>query len=72
MLFRSMIVDVCEDLEGNKAFLLAQGYMPAQEFHVLKNEQHEEDPWYYTDELEYPFRTPEYTFDEGALKRFMY
>lgn len=67
-----MIVDVCEDLEGNKAFLLAQGYMPAQEFHVLKNEQHEEDPWYYTDELEYPFRTPEYTFDEGALKRFMY
>lgn len=46
--------------------------MPAQEFHVLKNEQHEEDPWYYTDELEYPFRTPEDTFDEGTLKRFMY
>lgn len=66
-----MIVDVCEDHEGNKAFLLAQGYMPAQEFHVLKNEQHEDDPWYNTDELEYPFQTPEYTFDEGELKRLL-
>ena len=52
-----------------KAFLLAQGYMPAQEFHVLKNPLHEDDPWYYVSELSYPLRTPEYTFNEGSLMR---
>lgn len=64
-----MVVDVCENAEGEKAFLLAQGYMPAQEFHVLKNPMHEEDPWYYADEVSYPFQTPEYTFDRGSLRR---
>ncbi|HCT91413.1 MAG TPA: hypothetical protein DF613_08565 [Lachnospiraceae bacterium] len=64
-----MIVDACVDGSGRKAFLLAQGYMPAQEFHVLKNILHEEDPWYYEDEITYPFVTPEYTFEEGSLCR---
>lgn len=63
-----MVVDTCEK-DGKKAFLLAQGYMPAQQFHVLRNDMNEEDPWYYEDEVTYPFRTPEYTFDEGSLMR---
>ena len=67
-----MIVDVCENENGKKAFLLGQGYMPAQEFHLLKNNKHAEDPWYYEDEVEYPFITPEYTFHEGTLKRLLY
>lgn len=67
-----MIVDVCENSNGKKAFLLGQGYMPAQEFHVLKNPAHEEDPWYYAEEVTYPFITPEYTFQEGSLKRLEY
>lgn len=67
-----MIVDVCEDESGKKAFLLGQGYMPAQEFHVLKNNMHDDDPWYYEDEIEYPLSTPEYTFKEGSLKRLTY
>ena len=67
-----MIVDLCENANGKKAFLLAQGYMPAQQFHVLKNPAHEDDPWYYEDEVTYPFRTPEYTFDEGSLKTLNY
>lgn len=67
-----MIVDVCENADGEKAFLLAQGYMPAQEFHVLKNPIHETDPWYYETEIEYPLKTPEYTFEEGSLKRLNY
>ena len=62
------VTDVCEN-GGNKAFLLSQGYMPAQEFHVLKNPLHEDDPWYYVSELSYPLRTPEYTFEEGSLMR---
>ena len=64
-----MVVDVCVNDEGKKAFLLAQGYMPAQEFHVLNNPKHSDDPWYYVDEVTYPLSTPEYSFDEGSLKR---
>lgn len=67
-----MVVDVCQKENGKKAFLLAQGYMPAQEFHVLKNPEHKEDPWYYEEELAYPFHTPEYTFEEGSLRRLGY
>jgi hypothetical protein len=66
-----MVVDVCEK-DGKKAFLLAQGYMPAQQFHVLKNPLHEDDPWYYVDEIHYPFQTPEYVFGEESLKRPLY
>lgn len=67
-----MIVDMCKDARGKIAFLLAQGYMPAQEFHLLKNPNHEEDPWYYEEELVYPFVTPEYTFEEGSLRHLKY
>ena len=67
-----LVADVCENEEGQKAFLLAQRYMPAQEFHLLKNPLHDEDPWYYEREVEYPFVTPEYTFHEGSLKRLNY
>ena len=65
-----MIADICKNLEGKKAYLLAQGYMPAQEFQVLKNPLHEENPWYYEDEIKYPLRTPEYSFAEGSLRRY--
>ena len=64
-----MVLDVCTDDSGRKAFLLGQGFMPAQQFHVLKNPLHEDDPWYYVDELTYPLQTPEYTFEKGSLKR---
>ncbi|MCH5252909.1 MAG: DUF4846 domain-containing protein [Lachnospiraceae bacterium] len=67
-----MVVDVCRNAEGKKAFLLGQGYMPAQEFHLLKNPAHEEDPWYYEDEVSYPFETPEFTFKKGSLRRLSY
>lgn len=67
-----MVVDVCVSSEGKKGFLLAQGYMPAQEFHVLNNPKHSDDPWYYVDEITYPLSTPEYSFDEGSLKRVNY
>ena len=67
-----MVVDICENDDGKKAFLLGQGYMPAQEFHLLKNTGHEQDPWYYEDEMEYPFVTPEHTFKKGSLRRPVY
>lgn len=68
-----MIVDVCENTNGEKAYLLAQGYMPAQEFHVIKNPLHENDPWYYEKEMTFPLKTAEYTFnDETMIKRLKY
>ena len=67
-----MVADICENTQGEKAFLLAQGYMPAQEFHILKNPQDEENPWYFLRELTYPFITPEYTFPEGSLRNLPY
>ena len=67
-----MVVDTCVDENGNKAFLLAQGFMPAQEFHVLNNPLHSGDPWYYVNEVAYPLDTPEYTFGEGSLRRLEY
>lgn len=65
-----LIVDIAEDRNGNRCYLLAQGYMPAQDFHILKNPLHTEDPWYYASELSYPLRTPEWTFEEGSAVRW--
>jgi len=65
-----MIVDMSEK-DGKKAFLLAQGYMPAQEFHIIKNPRHD-DPWYYEEEVTYPFVSAEYTFYEGSLRHLEY
>ena len=68
-----MVVDESVNEDGEKAFLLAQGYMPAQEFHVIKNPMHSNDPWYYQNEMEFPLETIEYTFyDEGMIKRLVY
>lgn len=63
-----IIVDMCENDKGEKMFLLAQGYMPAQQIHVLKNPR-SKSPWYSANDLMYPFKTPEFTFEENSLKR---
>lgn len=65
-----MVTDVAADQNGNYCYLLSQSYMPAQDFHVLKNPRHEENLWYYVSELEYPLLTPEYTFQEGSFRRW--
>ena len=65
-----MIADICKNKKGKKAYLLAQGYLPAQEFQLLKNPLHEDNPWYFEEEIKYPLRTPEYSFDKGSLRRY--
>jgi poly-gamma-glutamate synthesis protein (capsule biosynthesis protein) len=65
-----LVVDIALDEEGNRCYLLAQGYMPAQEFHIVKNPLHPEDPWYYSYEINYPLQTPSYTFQEGSMVRW--
>ena len=64
-----IVVDLAE-CEGDKVFLLAQSYMPAQEVHILRNPDDPAlSPWYEL-ESEDELRTPEWTFPAGSLKRF--
>lgn len=55
---------------GEKLFMIAQGYMPAQDIHVLKNYNDPGiSPWYSTDFGEV-LETPEWTFYKEQLMRF--
>ncbi len=63
-----IVVDIAEDQDGNKLFMLAQSYMPAQDIHVLKNIQDPTiSPWYRLDNLT-KLATPEWTFKAEHLK----
>lgn len=66
-----MVLDVVENDLGNKMFLLAQSYMPAQEIHVLKNPLNEGiSPWYNLSEIGEVINTPEWNFYRGELMRW--
>lgn len=55
---------------GEKLFILAQGYMPAQDMHIVKNPSNNEgNPWYSLDFGE-SLVTPEWTFNKDQLMRF--
>ncbi len=66
-----IVVDMAENRStGEKLFLLAQSYMPAQDIHILKNPLEQElSPWYSTD-FGNTLITPEWQFDRESLKRF--
>ncbi|HCC07560.1 MAG TPA: hypothetical protein DEP72_05310 [Clostridiales bacterium] len=66
-----IVVDVAINKTTNhKIFMLAQGYMPAQDIHILKNQHNEADsPWYSVD-FGNELITPEWTFSKDSLRRF--
>ncbi len=65
-----IVVDVARNPSGEKRFILAQSYMPAQEIHILKNDGNPaESPWYAPKETE-TLNTPQWTFNWEDLKRF--
>ena len=65
-----IVVDMAADpATGRRAFLLAQGYMPAQDMHILRNPASSSGPWYDLD-FGQTLRTPEWTFAAGDLRRF--
>ena len=66
-----IVVDVAiNQSTGEKLFMLAQSYMPAQEIQILQNPNDENiSPWYRADFGEV-LNTPEWTFRVGDLKRF--
>ncbi|WP_051569046.1 DUF4846 domain-containing protein [Alkaliphilus transvaalensis] len=56
---------------GERLFLLAQSYMPAQETQILVNPIDERlSPWYSLDQSGDKIVTPEWTFKREDLKRF--
>ena len=63
-----MIMDMCKNEQGEKLFILGQGYMPAQQMQIIK-QPNTDNPWYSLDKLSYPFITSEYIFNEECLKR---
>lgn len=65
-----IVMDVATNRRGEKIYLLAQSYMPAQSIHILKNPVNSAlSPWY-----EMPvggvIETPEWNFMTGNLKRW--
>ena len=65
-----IVIDVAESAKGEKIFLLAQSYMPAQSIHILKNpNQPNLSPWYSLADGE-ELHTPEWTFGANTLHRF--
>jgi hypothetical protein len=65
-----IVMDMAEDKTGDKLFLLAQSYMPAQEIHILKNPNNKNtSPWYSTKNLT-TLKTPEWIFTKDDIKRF--
>lgn len=65
-----MAVDMAENENGEKCYLFAQGYMPAQSFHILENSSHYDDPWFYASELEGTFTVGSYSFAQENIRRW--
>ena len=64
------VMAVAKNEAGKIIFLLSQGYMPAQDIHILKNYTDPDlSPWYDLSGL-YPLYTPQWQFDKGSLKRW--
>jgi hypothetical protein len=67
----AIVLDMAENKDtGEKIFILAQSYMPAQDIHILKNPRDGDlSPWYSAGP-EDVLDTPEWQFDKDRLYRF--
>lgn len=66
-----IVVDVAENEVGQRIFLLAQAFSPAQDIHILKNFHHETtlSPWYPAN-FGMSLYTPEWEFTTSDLMKF--
>ena len=66
-----VVLDIAENKEtGEKLFIVAQSYMPAQDIHILKNPANGDgNPWYSINFGE-KLKTPEWEFTAEQLVRF--
>jgi hypothetical protein len=66
-----IVIDMACNKEGEKIYLLAQGFMPAQDIHIVKNPLDEADsPWYSNQTDGDMVFTPEYHFYKKELRRW--
>lgn len=66
-----IVVDMVENKKGEKLFLLAQGFQPAQEIQIISNPNDPDlSPWYKLKEGE--LLTPEWRFMTTDLMRFKF
>jgi hypothetical protein len=65
-----IVMDVAEDSNGKRIYMVAQSYMPAQDIHVLQNPLNNGlSPWYEASEEEL-IQTPEYLFRKNELRQW--
>ena len=63
-----IVVDVAENKKGEKVFMLAQSYMPAQDIEILKNPDDKNlSPWY-SAYIDVQLSTPQWNFTVDQLK----
>jgi len=66
-----IVMDMAVNSYGNKIYLLAQSYMPAQDIHLLKNPMNDGlSPWYELKTDNSFIYTPEWTFEPSQLRRW--
>jgi hypothetical protein len=67
-----IVVDMLvNESTGEKLYLLAQSYMPAQDIHILRNPLDKEiSPWYRIDSVTSLIYTPEWVFKKEDLREF--
>ena len=66
-----VIVDMAEDKLGNKAIMVAQSYMPAQDIHIVTNLNDKRiSPWYVINKDTKAVSFPEYYFKINQIGRF--
>ena len=65
-----IVVDIAVNGKGQKIFLLAQSYMPAQDIHILQHPGSTLSPWYSNAVSGKLLATPEWIFNWEELRRF--
>jgi len=66
-----IIIGSAENAKGEKVYLLAQGYTPAQSIHIITNPYNGQlNPWYKLDLTKNPTITARYAFIETNIRKF--
>ncbi|MBQ6041461.1 MAG: hypothetical protein IJL32_11930 [Oscillospiraceae bacterium] len=67
----AVIVDEAVNAEGDRCYLLAQGFMPAQNCHIITGAGDANNPWYTEEQLSGdPVLVSSYPFNGEALRRW--
>jgi hypothetical protein len=62
-----LVIDMASNQAGQKIYMLSQGYMPAQDIHIVRNLYNDAlSPWYLLEDK--TIYTPEYTFEPWQLR----